>query len=74
MTRKDEDGLEYQGAGRKLCLVVNHRGPSGKEITDAEIIESCNEGLQILKDLGILPDSVRKVGSLCHRRGAVFRH
>ena len=61
MTRKDEDGLEYQEPEGSYAFVVNHRGPSGKEITDAEIIESCNEGLQILKDLGILPDSVRKV-------------
>ena len=35
MTRKDEDGLEYQEPEGSYAFVVNHRGPSGKEITDA---------------------------------------
>ncbi|MFR9234276.1 MAG: hypothetical protein ACLVLH_15255 [Eisenbergiella massiliensis] len=30
MTRKDEDGLEYQEPEGSYAFVVNHRGPSGK--------------------------------------------
>ena len=51
-----------------------YNGPSGKEITDEEIYATCNEGLEMLKTLGILPEEVREVNAasydatplLCH--------
>ena len=43
--------------------MLNHKGPSGKEITDYQIYETCNQGLAALKELGILPDTVRNVDS-----------
>lgn len=43
------------------AFVVNHRGPSGEEITDAQIYGTCNQGLAALKELGILPDTVKDV-------------
>lgn len=45
------------------AFVVNHNGPSGKEITDRQIYESCNQGLAALKEMGVLPDTVRDVDS-----------
>ena len=45
------------------AFVLNHKGPSGKEITDYQIYETCNQGLAALKELGILPDTVRNVDS-----------
>lgn len=45
------------------ALVVNHKGPSGKEITDGQIYETCNQGLDTLKKMGILPAEVRNVDS-----------
>ena len=43
------------------AFIVNHRGPSEKEITDAEIFEASNDGIDVLKKLGILPESVMDV-------------
>lgn len=43
------------------AFIVNHRGPSEKEISDQEIYVICNKGLDTLKEAGILPDSVQAV-------------
>lgn len=45
------------------AFVINHNGPSGKEITSGQIYGTCNEGLNTLKALGILPDTVKDVDS-----------
>lgn len=42
------------------AFIVNHRGPSDREIKPEEVCRAANEGLQTLKELGILPDSVRE--------------
>lgn len=47
--------------GINYAFVVNHRGPSGEEITDTQIYDVCNRGLSALKELGILPDTVKDV-------------
>ena len=41
--------------------MVNHNGPSGKEITNEEIYETANEGIAVLKENGILPDDIKEV-------------
>lgn len=51
----------YQDLAGTYAFVVNHNGPSGKEITDEEIYETANEGMEALKELGILPDAIRQV-------------
>lgn len=58
-------GMEtgYQELTGTYAFVVNHNGPSGQEITDEEIYGTANEGILALKDLGILPDTVREVSS-----------
>lgn len=52
---------DYQELSGTYAFVVNHKGPSGEEITDEEIYETCNNGLEELKQLSILPDAVRDV-------------
>lgn len=52
---------EYEKLQGTYAFVVNRQGPSDKEITNKEIFEICNEQLDILKEQGILPDSVKKV-------------
>ena len=52
---------EYEDLEGAYAFVMNHRGPSGQEITDSQIYETCNRGLEELKTLGILPESVRPV-------------
>lgn len=57
-SRTDEGYGEPEG---NYAFVVNHRGPSGEEITDTQIYDVCNQGLTALKELGILPDTVKDV-------------
>ncbi len=60
-TKNDVSDTDYQGLEGAYAFVVNHRGPSGEEITDEEIYETCNKGLDTLNSLGILPDGIKKV-------------
>lgn len=59
--RQDSAGTEYQDLEGSYAFVVNHRGPSGREITDEQIYETCSEGIGTLKELGILPKQVKAV-------------
>ena len=43
------------------AFVVNHKGPTGEEITDSEIYGTCNNGLEQLKECGILPVEIKEV-------------
>lgn len=61
LTRADE--MDYKELGGTYAFVVNHKGPTGKEITDDEIFATCNEMLSALKALEILPETVREVNS-----------
>lgn len=59
----DAGGLDYQEGSGAYAFVVNQRGPSEKEITDEEIYETCNAGLDTLKKIGVLPDGIKEVDS-----------
>ncbi len=59
-------GSEYQELAGTYAFVVNRRGPSGREITDDEIYETCNRGLTALKELAILPDAVKEVNAAAY--------
>lgn len=61
LTREKDE--EYQELTGTYAFVVNHKGPSGQEITDEEIYETANEEIHTLKELGILPDTVKEVQS-----------
>lgn len=61
MLRSGEPELSYQELEGTYAFVVNHRGPSGREITDAQIYETCNRELAALKELGVVPSSVQPV-------------
>lgn len=60
------EAVDYQELEGTYAFVVKHKGPSEKEITDAEIYEICNQGLEDLKKLGILPEAVRKVDAVSY--------
>lgn len=60
-TRSNAAETGYQELEGTYAFVVNHRGPSGEEITDEEIYGICNSGLDMLKEAGILPDNVKNV-------------
>lgn len=61
LTHEEDTEVEYQELEGSYAFVVNRRGPSGKEITDEQIYATCNEGLDLLKERGILPEQVRQV-------------
>lgn len=63
MTKTQEKEADYQELEGSYAFVVNHRGPTGKEITDGEIFAACNEMLSSLKELDILPETLREVES-----------
>lgn len=54
-------GEEYDEIAGTYAFVINHQGPSEKEITKDEIFDVCNRQLDILKELGILPEEVKEV-------------
>lgn len=61
MTHEADAEVDYQELEGSYAFVVNRRGPSGREITDEQIYATCNEGLKLLKEKGILPEQVREV-------------
>lgn len=64
LTREGAEPAEGSGyVDGTYAFVVNHNGPSGKEITDRQIYKTCNQGLAALKEMGVLPDTVRDVDS-----------
>ena len=58
-TREPDDA--YQDLTGTYAFVVNHNGPSGREITDEQIYQTANDGIAALKELGILPEDIREV-------------
>lgn len=61
LARAEDAEAAYQELEGSYAFVVNRRGPSGKEITDEQIYATCNEGIDLLKEKGILPEQVRQV-------------
>lgn len=63
MTKVKPDDVKYEELTGTYAFVVNRQGPSDREITDEEIYGICNSGLDELKELGVLPDSVKEVAA-----------
>ena len=61
MTRVSASDMDYENLIGSYSFVVNRQGPSGKEITNEAVYEVCNREIKILKERGILPDSVKEV-------------
>ena len=59
MTRNDNVNLDYQELTGSYAMVVNKKNASGQEVVDSQGIELCNQALGELKELGIVPDTVR---------------
>lgn len=56
MTRVD---MGYQELGGNYAFVVNRKDASGKEVSKSDGIRICNEAVEELKELKILPDEVK---------------
>ena len=59
--RTRETDSAYRELTGTYAFVVNHNGPSGKEITDEQIYETANREFSILKEAGILPEEIREI-------------
>ncbi len=66
LRRTETEGYDYNNLDGAYAFVVNHRGPTGKEITDKEIYESCNDGLKALVEMEILPKEIKEVEALLY--------
>lgn len=61
LTREETANIDYWDLEGTYAFVINHRGPSGQEITDEQIYETCNVELNKLKELGLLPQEMKEV-------------
>lgn len=66
MIRIDSEDVNYEELTGTYAFVVNHRGPSEKQITKEDIYKACNEELGELKKLEIIPESVKEVSALSY--------
>lgn len=60
LTRDEGAETDYTELEGTYAFVVNHKGPTDKEITDEEVFEICNSQLLQLKELGVIPEAVKE--------------
>lgn len=60
-TRAESEETDYGNLTGSYAFVMNRQGPTGKELTQEQIFETCNAQLQELKDAGVLPDEVKEI-------------
>ena len=63
---KNGGEMDYQELTGSYAFVVNQEDPTGEEITQEEIWESCNRSMELFYDLGILPGEVKDVTELSY--------
>lgn len=63
LTKVESGNLNYEDLIGTYAFVVNHQGPSDREITEAEVFDVCNRELAALKEQGVLPDEVKEVNA-----------
>lgn len=61
MTKKDNVSLDYQELTGTYALVVNRKDSSGQEIVGSQGIELCDRAVDEMKEMGIIPESVKSV-------------
>lgn len=62
LIRNDNLNVDYQELTGTYAMVVNRKDSSGREVQESEGISLCNQALEELKTLGILPNTVRALG------------
>ena len=58
MTRVENENLDYRELTGTYAMVINRKDSSGQEVSAAQGIELCNQGIKELKSLGVLPEAV----------------
>lgn len=59
MTRAEKQSFDYQELTESYAMVVNRKDASGQEVSAERGIELCSQGLEELKELGIIPKTVK---------------
>lgn len=59
MTRIDSGNLDYQELTGTYAMVINRKDSAGQEVSSKKGIELCNQGVEELKELGVLPESIK---------------
>ncbi len=63
MTSVDPVNLDYQELTGTYAFVMNRKDSAGQEIDEAEGLQLCDQGIQELKELGILPPTVQPMSA-----------
>lgn len=61
MARENNVNLDYQELTGTYALVANRKDSSGQEIVESQGIELCDRAVDEMKELGIIPKSVKSV-------------
>lgn len=61
LTREENTNLDYQELTGSYALVINRKNSSGKDIQESRGIELCIQAVAELKELGILPKSIKAI-------------
>lgn len=59
--RLANDNTIYEELAGSYAFIVNKNGPTDKEIKEADIYEVCNREIKRLKELDVLPDSIKEI-------------
>lgn len=68
--RQEAEEVDYKELTGSYAFVVNHQGPTDKEIKESEIFAVCNREIAVLKEAGILPQEVKDIDKTAY--GAVL--
>lgn len=60
MTHSDDTGI-YQDIEGSYAFIANYKNPSDMEITEEQVYETCNEAMEILKEAGVMPETVKEI-------------
>lgn len=63
---RPESEPDYQELNGTYAFVVNQKDQSDQEITEEEIFQSCNESMELLCELGILPNEVKEIKAVSY--------
>lgn len=61
LTKEENVNLDYQELTGNYALVTSRKDSSGQEISEDQGIDLCGQALEELKELGIIPKSVKAV-------------
>lgn len=59
--RLANDNMIYEELAGSYAFVINKKGPTEKEIKESEIYQVCNREINNLKELGVLPDTIKGI-------------